>query len=237
MFSILFSSVLAQSTTAPIALPSGLPTTLPTIPPACQTFLEAQSKALETTCGTTVPSSTSSVQIQELVQSLNKVCAKECIDGINALVTRAASAPECAGVPNISETVAMTRLGTSVACIRTADGKGFCLAEQLKLIPEITGAADPTALIAQNLNNLKLVCTDCFQRQIKAVVESGALPAESRPIVQALDSNLAETCRPNGGITTLGGTGTTTSSGPTKTNSAMAMSGMGAFIGAAALLL
>jgi hypothetical protein len=238
MFSLLLSSVLAQ-TSAPVSIPSGLPTTTPTVPPACQTYLEAQSKGLETTCGSNLPSSTTNVQIQQLVQSLNQVCSKECVDGINAFATRAASAPECSGVSNISELVAMTRLATSVACIRTSDGKGYCLAEQLKLIPEISGAADPTALIAQNLNNLKLVCTDCFQRQLKAVLESGAFPAESLSIVQGLDRSLADTCRANGGITTLGGSGTATntSSGPTKTNNAMAMSGMGAFIGAAALLL
>jgi hypothetical protein len=242
---ILFAFVAAQSsTTEAAAVPSGAPSGapgLPTISPECITYLQEQSKPLEAVCGASIPTSVN--RIQQLAQALDKVCSKACMDGLNEVVTKAATATQCSSATGSLESFsAMFKLGTAVMCVKTTDNKGYCLAEQMKLFPELATTQDPTALFAQNVNNLKLICTDCFQKQIKAVADSGAIPAEFNTVITQLDAGLAETCKPNGGITVLAGTGSATGTGtaapsPSKTSSAMAMTGMGAFVAAAVLVL
>jgi hypothetical protein len=219
--SLLISLVSAQApatnTTAPILFP--------TLPPACLAVLDAQMKPLEANCGSSIP--TANVQMQQLVSQLERSCAKACIDGVTAAITRASTAPECSSVPDFASYTSTMTLGTSVMCVKTADDKGFCFAEQLKEFPELGKAADPTSLIATQLGNTKFLCTDCFQKQVRAVAASGLIPGEFRGIVSQLDANLAETCRPSGGIKVLGST----------RSSAVTMTGVGAFAAAAAVLV
>jgi hypothetical protein len=171
---IFFAFVVAQSSTTEAATTGfGIPG-VPTISLGCITYLEEQSKSLETVCGTNI--TTSIYQMLGLAQSLSTVCSKACLDGLNEVFTRAATSDQCRNAnDNLESFSSVFNMSTKVICVKTSDNKGYCLAEQMKLSPQLGTTQDLPSVFGPSMDSLKLICTDCFQKQIKVIVESGVL--------------------------------------------------------------
>ena len=158
LLGIVFIASIAAQTTTPIS-------------PECQAFVNEQAKALDSQCGgqMSVGNSTLDKAFGSVVQSLPKLCSVTCGDSLKSLVEKVKANSACANQQGLLQHYEAIK---NAACIKTVDGKAYCLERQAGVLEPIMKAADPSnpaSVVFGILSNKELICTDCAVKQIDAL--------------------------------------------------------------------